>query len=74
MHIENGMAGVITAPPVTLTRIELVNLTKMIANQMGFSEKDVFVQFFPEQKPLLITAFADTHKEGSVYSLPYDNP
>ena len=70
MHIENGMAGVITAPPVTLTRIELVNLTKMIANQMGFSENDVFVQFFPEQKPLLITAFADTHKEGSAYSLP----
>ena len=42
----------VIAPPAGLTRIELVNITKGIAKQMSFMEKDVFVQFGKEQKPL----------------------
>lgn len=42
----------VMAPPMGLTRIELVNITKVIAKKMGFSEDVVLVQFGKEQKPL----------------------
>jgi len=42
----------VIAPPVGLTRIELINVTKGIAKQMGFSENDVLVQFGEKQRLL----------------------
>jgi len=50
--MELDTSEVITPPPLWLTRIELVNITKVIAKQMGFSENDVLIQFSKDQKPL----------------------
>ena len=52
MLMELDTSEVMAPPPTELARIELVNITKVLAKQMGFSENDVFMQFGKEQKPL----------------------
>ena len=52
MLIELDTSEIIAPPPLGLTRLELVNISKVIAKQMGFREDDVFVQFGKEQKPI----------------------
>ena len=52
MLMEVDTSELIAPPPSGLTRMELVNITKMIAQRMGFNESDVLVQFGRGQKSL----------------------
>ena len=52
MLMEVDTSEIIAPPPMGLTRIELINVTKGIAKQMGFSENDVLVQFGEKQRLL----------------------